>query len=131
MWRTTPRLKVTLMERLRDFVSNKMLLIRSMETVEEMKSITREGDTIEAQGSKKDDRVMALAFAVRCWEERVRRFMVANRRTREHEETKRKLTTRDQIVMFQNSHLEQFFAVKQRARTNAALVASRQRWRGR
>lgn len=130
-WRTTPRLKVTLMERLRDFVSNKMLLIRSMETVEEMKSITREGDTIEAQGSKKDDRVMALAFAVRCWEERVRRFMVANRRTREHEETKRKLTIKDQIVMFQNSHLEQFFAVKQRARTNEALLASRQRWRGR
>jgi hypothetical protein len=130
-WRTTERLKVTIMERLRDFISNKMIRIRSSDTVTEMRSITREGDSIEAEGNKKDDRVLALAFAIRCWEERVRRTMIGQRKTREREAAKKRMTITDQISMYNNAQLDQFFAVKQRNRARALADAKRAAWRGR
>lgn len=130
-WRTAPRLKVTIMERLRDFVSNMSIRIQSLDTVEEMKSITRDGDSIEAQGSKKDDRVMALAFAVRCWEERVRRTLTAQRRTRENEAARKRLTIRDQAALYSSHQLEQFFTAKRRAARQEAIANSRAAWRGR
>ena len=37
-------------ERLRDFTENLMLRIRSGDALEEMRSVTREGDAIAAQG---------------------------------------------------------------------------------
>jgi hypothetical protein len=130
-WRTTERLKVTIMERLRDFISNKMIRIRSSDTVTEMRSITREGDSIEAEGNKKDDRVLALAFAIRCWEERVRRTLIGQRRTREREAAKKRMTITDQVTMYNNAQLDQFFAVKQRNRARALASAKRAAWRGR
>ncbi len=129
--KTTGPLKVSLMERLRDFVSAKMITIRSQDTLEEMKSITREGDTIEAQGSKKDDRVASMAFAVRAWEERVRRGMSSLKRTRENEAAKRRMTIKDQVSLFNGNQLEAFFKAKGTQRTRENIQLSRMKWRGR
>lgn len=126
---TTPRLKVTVMERLKDFVTNGMLHIRSMDTLEEMRSITRDGDSIKAQGSKKDDRVMALAMAVRCWEERIRKGMASMRRTREGEMSRKTMSIRDQASLFSSNQLGSFFAQKQVARVKTAQLARRSSWR--
>lgn len=127
---TNTRLKVSIMERLRDFTSNKMLTVRSHDTVEEMKAVTRDGDSIEAQGSKKDDRVLALALGIRCWEDRARRNMLVQRRTRSNEEAKRRMTIRDQIQIFNEHQLTTFFTVKQQARRRAEQAAARAGWRG-
>jgi len=128
-WKTTGRLKVSIMERLRDFAEHNHCIIRSMDTLEEMKSITREGDSIEAGGSKKDDRVMALAMGVRCWEERVRKQMSSLGRTRESEQAKRRLTIHEQASMFHTNQLQYFFAAKESQRKRAQIQSARDAWR--
>lgn len=81
-WKTTVANKVPLMERLRDVVHDGTLLVRSYDTLAEMKSVAREGNVIKAEGSKKDDRVVSLALGVRAWEDRIRPKMMAGRRTK-------------------------------------------------
>jgi len=130
-WKTTGPLKVSIMERLRDFTSNTMIHIRSLDTLVEMKSITREGDTIEAQGSKKDDRVMAMAMAVRCWEQRVRKTLINMSRTRAFERAKRNLTIKDQVALYGQNQLQSFFKAKAGARLRLQALLRRQSWRGR
>jgi hypothetical protein len=134
MWKTSmaggPSGKVRVMERLRDFTDNGMLKIRSKETLEEMRSVTREGDSIAAQGSNKDDRVMSLALGIRCWEERVRRTLSVTQRTREREWARLKLTPEDKYKMFTSYQFQQFLGEKKllRQREQRALQASRRRF---
>lgn len=130
-WKTATQLKVAILERLRDFTNNGMLRIKSLDTLEEMRTITREGDEIGAQGQAKDDRVMSLAMGVRCWDERARRGLISARRTRDAEEAKRRVSIRDQVSMYNQSQFEVFLAGKGRARRLQAQAASRQAWRGR
>lgn len=134
-WKTSagagPSGKVRLMERLRDFVSNGMYRIRSMEMLEEMRSVTREGDNIETRGRRKDDRVISGALGVRCWEERVRRGMSVNKRTREAEAAKKSMSIVDQAALYSKNHLDAFFAQKRQSRNQALTALRRQSWRSR
>jgi hypothetical protein len=72
-FKTNSNLKVMIMERLRDFVSNGAFRIRSYGLVEEMKTIAREGDSISAPQSMRDDLVLAAGFAVHYWETSIRK----------------------------------------------------------
>jgi hypothetical protein len=130
-WKTQTQLKVAIMERLRDFVTNGMMIVRSFATLEEMRRISREGDSIAAQGACKDDRVLALAMGVRCWDERVRKRLISERRTRAAEEAKKRMSIRDQATMYSNSMLERFFAGKAGARRREAISAKKAEWRRR
>jgi hypothetical protein len=134
-WKTSggagPSGKVRLMERLRDFVSNMFIHIRSADTIEEMRWVTREGDTIEAKGTKKDDRVMALAMGIRCWEERARKALSAQKMTREADMAKRRLTIIDQSKLFHANMLSSVFAQKRVVRSRDAALLRRMQWRGR
>jgi hypothetical protein len=136
MWKTSPGTgpsgKVRVMERLRDFVDNSMLRIRSMATLEEMRSVSREGDSIAAGGRNKDDRVMALGLAIRCWEERVRRMMTSAMRTREREHAKQRLTPEDKYKMFNSFQFQAFMKGNQlaRARQDRVLRQAQLRARG-
>jgi hypothetical protein len=125
-----PSGKVRLMERLRDFTDNGMLKIRSQDSLEEMRSVTRDGDTIAAQGKNKDDRVMGLALGVRCWEERVRRTLSVSQRTRERELAKLRLTPEDRYKMFTSYQFQQFLGDKKvlREREARALRAHNRRF---
>lgn len=129
--KTTAALKITFMERLRDFVSNGMFRIRSMDLVGEMKSIAREGDTIKAPGSMKDDRVLAAAFAVHCWETGPRRLLMSSNRTRETEVARQRLTITDQVNLYQQNQLQYFFSRKARDRMAGQREQTRRSWRGR
>jgi hypothetical protein len=115
-WKTNVQLKVTIMERLRDFMSNGMLRVRSMETLEEMRTMARDGDSIEAQGHNKDDRVLSMALAIRCWEDRARRGLIAKKMTRDNVAARKVLTVKDQYKMFNESQLTDFFKAKTKAR---------------
>lgn len=130
-WRTTPgggglTSKVRIMERLRDFTDNDMLRIRSQDTLEEMRSVTREGDTIKAQGRNKDDRVMGLGLGIRCWEERIRRTLTAQMRTRERELARRRLTPEDKYKMFNQFQFQAFLNARGTARQAAARALRQQ-----
>ena len=129
--KTTSALKITFMERLRDFVSNGMFRIRSMDLVGEMKSIAREGDTIKAPGSMKDDRVLAAAFAINCWETGPKRLLMAANRTRETEVARQRLTIIDQVNLYQQNQLQYFFSRKARDRMAGQREQTRRSWRGR
>lgn len=121
--------KIRLMERCRDFTENGMLRVRSLSALEEMRSVTREGDAIGAAGSKKDDRVVSLALGVRCWEDRVRRNMTARNRTRQVEQARRTMTVSDMTAMYNHNMFQSFLAGKNAARVQQQRSASRHNWR--
>jgi len=127
--KTTAALKITFMERLRDALSSGKLRVRSLDLVEEMKTIAREGDTIKAPGSMKDDRVLAASFAVHCWETGPRRILMAANRTRESEAARKRLTITDQVNLYQANQLQHFFDQKRRARLNMQRELTKRSWR--
>jgi hypothetical protein len=125
-FKTNMQLKVMLMERLRDFASQASILkIRSADTVEEMRTVARDGDSIKAPSSMRDDRVVALALATHCWETKIKRDLMTQKRTRESEMARKRLTISDQVFLFHQNQLEQFFKTKQVARTSVRLAAMR------
>jgi hypothetical protein len=129
--KTTTQIKVMLMERLRDFVSNGQVRIRSADLIKELNTISRDGDTIEAPGALKDDRAVSLAFAIHCWEEKARRQLVVQRRSRASEEAKRNVTTIDQVRLFNQNIMETFHRQKNSQRALERQFALRQAWRRR
>ena len=129
--KTTTQIKVSLMERLRDFISNGQVRIRSSDLIKELSTISRDGDTIEAPGALKDDRAVAMAFAIHCWEEKARRNLVVQRRTRLAEEARRNVTTVDQVRLYNANMMDTFFKSKNAARAMERQFAMRQAWRRR
>jgi len=121
--------KVRLMERFRDFTHSGLLRIRSKEAIEEMRWVSRDGDSIAARGRKKDDRVISLALGVRCWEERCRRFLATQKRTRASEAARLQKTIVDQSALFTQHQLENMFAYKRSARAREARSITRAAWR--
>ena len=121
-WKTSTGNKITILERMRDFVSNGMLHIRSMSLIDEMKTIAREGDSIKAPGNMKDDRVLAMALAVHCWEDRARKTLIQQKRTRQAEEARKTLSIVDQVSLFQQNQLTAFFDQKRRERVQQGLT---------
>ena len=130
-WKTSSQNKVSLMERARDFASNGTAIIRSAELVDEMRQVTRDGDTIKSEGSDHDDRVLALAMGIMCWEQMERRTLIAMGRTREFEIAKNRLTVQDQMALLNKYHLSRYFDGKAKARRQAAAAARQQAWRNR
>jgi hypothetical protein len=128
-WKTQTQLKIAIMERVRDFIHNGTMLVRSQETLEEARSITRDGDTIKAEGKKHDDRIFTLALGARCWEERVQRGLMAGNRTKAADVARRALSVADQYQLFQQFQLADFFKVKQVQRAAAQRqMMGRPRW---
>ncbi len=130
-FKTNVATKIPLMERLRDYVSNQMLHIRSLETLEEMRSITREGKSIKASGSKKDDRVIALALGIKYWDEKIRPRLMQGRRTREAEQAKAKTSVVDQIKLFNSAQLDLYMRGKAVIRRRTMAQIRKEQWRGR
>lgn len=128
-WVTNINRKVMVMERLRDFVGNGKLRVRSLATITEMKSIARDGDSIAAPSGMRDDRTFALALAVHYWETKVVTSMMSQRRTREAEAARRRLSIVDQVALFNQNRLDMFFAGKRKARNTLQQQMMRQQWR--
>jgi hypothetical protein len=129
---TNRRTKAEMLEQLRNVVSVGKLRIRSAELLKEMTRVTRDasdGDLIGVPSGSKDDRVMAMAFAVHCWEEKVRRNLINTNRTRESEAVRQRLTLTDQVYLFQQNQLGQFFKAKTMQRLNQRRLQIRQNWR--
>jgi hypothetical protein len=129
MFKTTSQQKVQIMEATRNYLHNGLLTVYSMPAIEEMRTITRDGDQIGAEGSNRDDRTFALALGVRAWDERVRRGLIAGNRTREAERAKLSLSIDDQWRLFQTNQLANFFAKKATDRRQQQMAMSRASWR--
>jgi len=78
-WNTTQSTKERMMNYLKDYFERGMLTICSEDLIDEMKSIRRDGASIQAPGRGKDDRVIAAALASAAYAEQVQpRLMAAN-----------------------------------------------------
>jgi hypothetical protein len=66
-WKTNRDSKSRMMNCLRDNFERKLLIINSVECLNEMKCIRQDEGIIEAPGRKKDDRAIATALAAVCW----------------------------------------------------------------
>jgi hypothetical protein len=66
-WESNWKTKVQIMEQLRDKYATECIIIKSKHLIEEMMDVVRDGDSIGAPESAKDDRVIALALCNRAW----------------------------------------------------------------
>lgn len=128
-WKTTCANKVPLMERLRDFMTNGGLILHSREAVEEMRAVTREGDSIRAEGDDHDDRVLALAMGILCWEQHERKTLISQGRTREREMLNGRMSIEDQFTLLSKHQLTQFFKGKEGVRRAVEAQKRRDSWR--
>lgn len=115
-WVTSTKRKVEVMEQLRNGFHLGQIKVRSMETLEEMRHIVRDGDSIHGEGKTKDDRVIALALAVRAWEDGERKRLITAKRTREYENRRESFTAVDFQNMLHGRILEDYFARQKRDR---------------
>lgn len=74
---TTERIKETYMGLLKDNFERKIFVPHSRFLLDEMKTIVRDDGSICAQGSAKDDRVIASALAVKAWNDQLRMKLIA------------------------------------------------------
>lgn len=128
-WKTQVSTKVMIMEELRGFVSNGQLRIRSHDLIEEMKTIARDGDSIAAEGSMKDDRVLAAAMAVHYWDSKIRRNLIIQKRTREAERVKKQASIIDATQLFNQNMMAAFMGTKAKSRMDQQRLAMKNAWR--
>jgi hypothetical protein len=82
-WLTTSATKERMLSYMKDYFERGMMAIYSMDTIEEMKTIVRDGGSIEASGRNKDDRVIASALACAAYAEQVQPRLIQMKITRE------------------------------------------------
>lgn len=97
-WQTSAQTKERMMAYFKDYFERGMMKIRSMELLEEMKSIVREEGQIAAPGRGKDDRVIATALASAAYAEQVQPRLIASRLTRRINKTQEDKTPSEVAV---------------------------------
>jgi len=128
-WVTSTQRKIQILEAERGYLNSETFIPHSIELIEEMRTITREGDTIGAPGKKRDDRSFAAALGIRAWDEKMRRGLIASNRTREAEKARLSASILDQYALANKYMIQSFFKDKEAMRHQAATAALRQNWR--
>lgn len=127
--KTNTNLKITFMERLRDFLSNGKLRVRSLAMLEECNYVARDGDTIKAPDSMKDDRVLAMALACHYWDQTIKKSLIPSGRTRDAEAARAAVSIQSLVQMFNKNCLDQMFRAKASQRVAEKRLAMRNAWR--
>lgn len=84
-WLTTSQTKERMLNYFKDYFERGMLKVYSLDLLDEMKSITRDGSQIAAYGRGKDDRVMATGLACAAFAEQMQSRLIQGRLTRERQ----------------------------------------------
>jgi len=79
---TTANSKERMLQYMKDYFERGMMGILSMDTLEEMKGIVREGGFLGAPGRGKDDRVIASALAAVAYAEQIQPRLIAHKLSR-------------------------------------------------
>lgn len=112
---TTAATKERMMAYFKDYFERGMMGVYSEETIEEMKSIVRDGSSIAAYGRNKDDRVMATALACVAYAEQVQPRLLAARVTRKVAALQAGTPPESQVVGRQINNYLQYLGIKQGA----------------
>ena len=86
-WVTTHSSKERMLNYFKDYFERNMLKVCSIDLLDEMKSVVRDGGSIAAYGRGKDDRVIASALACAAFAEQVQPRLIANRITKQQKES--------------------------------------------
>ena len=124
-WETNTKRKIMIMESLRSQVHVSAARIRSLECLNEMVNVIREGDKIEADGDNTYDRVMPLALAVRAWEAHERKPLILKQSTRSNTELSKHVTGEDLQRIFSQNIVQSFFAQQRRDRIERGRAVRR------
>ena len=81
-WLTTSQTKERMLSYMKDYFERGMMDVFSMDLLEEMKTIVRDGSSILASGRNKDDRVIASALACAAFAEQVQPRLIQQKITR-------------------------------------------------
>jgi len=81
-WVTTSVTKERMLSYMKDYFERGMMMVKSLDLVEEMKTIVRDEGSIEASGRNKDDRVIAAALATAAYAEQLQPRLIQMRITR-------------------------------------------------
>ena len=100
-WLTTSQTKERMLSYMKDYFERGMFEVKSLDLIEEMKTIVRDGGSIEASGRNKDDRVIAAALACAAFAEQVQPRMIAQQITRAVSQKQEEYTP-EQIAMGRN-----------------------------
>jgi hypothetical protein len=100
-WLTTSATKERMLTYMKDFFERGMMDIYDMDTIEEMKTIIRDGGSIEASGRNKDDRVIAAALACAAFAEQVQPRLIAQKITKNVSRTQDEFTP-EQLTVGRN-----------------------------
>ena len=98
-WMTTSQTKERMMAYMKDYFERGMMAVYSTDLLEEMKTIIRDGGTIEASGRNKDDRVIATALASAAYAEQVQPQLIMRRLTRDAARAKDKQEGKDSAIV--------------------------------
>ena len=128
MFKTSGQLKESIFNRLRDCFNSDILIIRSQSVIQEMHVIVRDGESIGAPGMKRDDRTMAMALGLRAWEDRLRKPMLSQGKTKQRDEEKRKVTPADKFAIFNRNQLDSMFKKAAMTRSIARQKAAYRAW---
>jgi hypothetical protein len=82
-WLTTSATKERMLSYMKDYFERGMMAIYSVDLIDEMKTIVRDGGSIEASGRNKDDRVIAAALACAAYAEQIQPRLIAQKVTRD------------------------------------------------
>ena len=99
-WMTTSATKERMLSYMKDYFERGMMAIYSQDTIEEMKTMVRDGGSIEASGRNKDDRVIASALACAAFAEQVQPRLIVQKITRNISRTQDEFTPEQLTPMF-------------------------------
>lgn len=97
-WLTTHASKERMLNYFKDYFERNILTVHSMDLLEEMKGIVREGGSIGAPGRGKDDRVIAAALATAAYAEQVQPQLLMRRLTRDISKVQETMTPEEVTV---------------------------------
>lgn len=108
-WESTSKTKVQIMHLLRDKFVTEQIVVQSKPLVEEMINVIQDGDSIEAPAPAKDDRVVAMALAVRTWSDAIMMPLLSQGETYERYLVSENGEPLDKTVKLMNNIVRDFF----------------------
>lgn len=124
---STSKLKHQMMSQLRDKFVTEQLLIRSSPLLKEMMNVIQDGDAIGAVDPNTDDRVFAMAYAVRAWIDELAMPMMARGETYGLFLQEVEQGTVDKASRMMNNIINSFFMTREQEAENPP-VSAQQQW---
>lgn len=123
---STSKLKHQMMSQLRDKFVTEQLLIRSALLIREMMNVLQDGDSIGAVDPNTDDRVFAMAYAVRAWIDELAMPMLSRGETYEAYLQESIPDTMDKTSKMMNNILDNFFKTAEQLAENPPMSREKQ-----